>query len=304
MSEENNVGTTGHQWDDEEGFPLQEFNNPLPTWWLYTFYATIIWAVIYWILYPAWPLPGGFTKGYLGWSMYSEFQGEIEKGNSIRKPFDDRLAALSLKEIAKDNELFQYALSGGRAIFGDYCAPCHGNGGVGSKAGGFPALVDDDWLYGGSLEAISETVQNGRAGQMPAHLDSAGGVLTEAQVDDLTQFVLSLSNKSSDATAAGRGSALFHGDAGCKNCHGDNGKGSLKDTVDGQPIEPSLGAPNLADAIWLYGSEPQIVKTTIAKGRHGRMPAWSQESEEPGRKLDPLAIKQVTLYVHSLGGGQ
>ncbi|MEO5378604.1 MAG: cytochrome-c oxidase, cbb3-type subunit III [Magnetococcus sp. DMHC-6] len=301
---EKKMGTTGHQWDEEEGYPLQELNNPLPTWWLYTFYATILWAVIYWVLYPAWPIPGGYTKGILGWSMYAEFQSDMALGKQVKKPFDERLTALALSEIGKDNELFQYALSGGRAIFGDHCAACHGSGGIGSKAGGFPALVDDDWLYGGTLEEIAQTIENGRGGIMPAYLDSEGGILTKAQVEDLTQFVLSLSGKSSDAMAVARGVELFHGAGGCKNCHGDNGKGSLLDTVDGQPLGSSFGAPNLADAIWLYGSDPEMVKSTIAKGRYGQMPAWGQDSDEPGRKLDPLAIKQVTIYVHSLGGGK
>lgn len=303
MADNHEVETTGHQWDEDEGYPLQEYNNPLPTWWLYTFYATIIWAVIYWVLYPAWPIGDGFTKGVLGWSMHSEFKQEMDAAQMQKKPFDERMAKLSLKEIAQDNQLLQYAISGGKAIFGDNCAPCHGSGGIGSKAGGFPTLADDDWLYGGTLDTIFETISQGRNGQMPAHLASAGGSFSQEQVNDLTAYVISLSGKTADATAAQRGDALFHGDAGCFGCHGDQGNGSLKGTIGGDPAPASMGAPNLTDAIWLYGSDPQVIQESIAKGRSGVMPAWDQQ-KDVGKKLDPLALKQVTIYVHSLGGGQ
>ncbi|MBF0272697.1 MAG: cytochrome-c oxidase, cbb3-type subunit III [Magnetococcales bacterium] len=303
MADKKEVETTGHQWDDDEGFPLKEYNNPLPKWWLYTFWATIVWAFGYWVLYPTWPLADGFTKGTLGWSMHGEYNKEMDAARAHQKPFNDKLEKLSLKEISQDNQLLQYAISGGKALFGDNCAPCHGSGGVGVKAGGFPTLADDDWLFGGDLETIHETISNGRVGQMPAHLKSAGGNFSEAQVNDLTAYVLSLSGKNQDATAAVRGDALFHGEAACNACHGDKGKGSLKDTVNGQP-PPPVGAPNLSDAIWLYGGDPAVVRQSIAMGRSGLMPAWAKGSKDTGRQLDPLAIKQLTIYVHSLGGGQ
>lgn len=303
MSENKGVETTGHQWDDDEGAPLREYNNPLPKWWLYTFYATIIWAVVYWLLYPAWPLADGFTKGVLGWSTQEEFTREMEAAKAQRKPYDERLAKLTLQEVAKDNQLLQYAISGGKAVFGDNCAPCHGAGGVGVKAGGFPTLADDDWLFGGDLDTIHASVSQGRNGQMPAHLKSAGGAFSEEQVNDLTAFVLSLSGRSKDVAANQRGDTLYHGEAACNGCHGDKGDGSLKGRVNGEPL-PQVGAPNLTDAVWLYGSDPAVVRESIAKGRSGMMPAWSAGSGETGRKLDPLAIKQVSLYVHSLGGGQ
>lgn len=303
MADTHDVETTGHQWDDKEGYPLREFNNPLPKWWLYSFYVTILWAVVYWVLYPAWPLPDGFTKGVWNWSMVQEFNQEMAAVTAQRKAADDRLAQLPLQEIAKDNTLLQYALSGGKAVFGDYCAPCHGSGGVGVKSGGFPTLADDDWLYGGDLNTIQETVSQGRAGQMPAHLKTAGGAFSEEQVTDLTEFVLSLSGRSKDAAAVQRGGVLFRGDAGCTACHGDKGDGSLKGTLAGGPVPP-VGAPNLTDAIWLYGGDPATVRDSIARGRAGQMPAWSGAAKEVGRKLSPLQIKQVTLYVHSLGGGQ
>ncbi|MBF0455584.1 MAG: cytochrome-c oxidase, cbb3-type subunit III [Magnetococcales bacterium] len=304
MAEEKQVETTGHQWDTEEGYPLQEYNNPLPKWWLYSYYATVIYAVIYWVLYPAWPIPGGFTKGILGWSQYNQLADETASAMKAKEVFNTKLAALSSEEIIKDSQLLQYAVSGGKAIFGDNCAPCHGSGGVGSKAGGFPALVDDDWLYGGSLAAIEETIKGGRAGQMPAHLEASGGSFSSTQVNDLTQYTLSLTGRSTDSAAAARGDELFHGDAGCNFCHGDAGNGSVKGSSGGEKLDASIGAPDLSDAIWLYGSDTATIQATIANGRSGKMPAWEVDSEGTNRKLDELAIKQVAIYVHSLGGGQ
>lgn len=304
--DKNQVETTGHQWDDDEGYPLTEYNNPLPRWWLYTFYATIAWAVVYWFLYPAWPGIGadGFTKGSLGWSQYQQLEEEMAEGRAIRAPFDRQLAAAKLSEVAQNPGLLAYATSGGKAIFGDNCAPCHGSGGVGSKAAGFPALVDDDWIFGGSLEAIDATINHGRTGLMPAHLEAAGGAFSAAQVTDLAQYVMQISHQDHDAAAASRGDALFHGDAACNSCHGDQGMGSLNDTVAGEAIDDATGAPNLTDAVWLYQGDLQTVTTTISRGRTGKMPAWGEGFDGFGRKLDPLDIKKVVLYVHNLGGGQ
>ncbi|MBF0310591.1 MAG: cytochrome-c oxidase, cbb3-type subunit III [Magnetococcales bacterium] len=299
MADNKQVETTGHQWDDEEGFPLKEYNNPLPRWWLYSFYATIIWSVIYWILYPAWPLAQDYTKGLLGWSMHGQLQAELDQAEKLREPFLKQLAATPLDQVSKDPKLLQFARAGGKSIFGDNCAPCHRGGGEGGP--GFPALVDDDWLYGGKLETLVETITNGRQGQMPAHLDTAGGALKGNQVDDLTQFVLSLSNKATDKDAAKRGEELFKGEAGCQTCHGEHGKGSLKDTVAGAAIDHGIGAPNLTDGIWLYGGDAKTIRESIAKGRSGQMPAWGESAV---RKLDPVSIRQVALYVHTLGGGQ
>ncbi|MBF0460733.1 MAG: cytochrome-c oxidase, cbb3-type subunit III [Magnetococcales bacterium] len=298
------VETTGHQWDDEEGFPLQEFNNPLPRWWLYSFYATILFAVIYWILYPAWPIPGGFTKGVLGWSQYQELQKEMTDAQSARKVFDDRLSAASLEEIAANPQLLAYAKAGGRALFANQCAGCHGTEGSGTTQG-FPILVDDDWLYGGTLQEIYATIANGRSGTMPPHLQAAGGAFSEAQVNDLADFVLTLSNRPADKAAAERGKALFMGDAGCHLCHGDHGRGSVLDTLGGQPLDHNTGAPNLTDGIWLHGGDRATIVQTIARGRASKMPAWGVDSGESlGRNLGPLAVKQLALYVHGLGGGK
>lgn len=298
------VETTGHQWDDEEGFPLQEYNNPLPTWWLYSFYATIVFAVIYWILYPAWPIPGGFTKGVLGWSQYQELQQEMAAAQSVRKVFDDQLAAASLEEIASKPQLLDYAKAGGRTLFANHCAACHGGDGSGTTHG-FPKLVDDDWLYGGTLQEIYDSIFHGRSGMMPPHLQSAGGAFSAEQVSDLTDYVLTLANQPADKVAAERGKVLFMGDAGCSYCHGEQGRGSVLDKVGGQPLDHGMGAPNLTDVIWLHGGDRPAVLQTIAQGRTSKMPAWGIESVElGGRKLDPLAVKQLALYVHGLGGGK
>lgn len=304
MSEKNEVETTGHQWDDDEGYPLKEYNNPLPKWWLYTFYATIVWSIIYWILYPTWPMANDFTHGLLGWSMHGELQEELAQAQAQQKPFNERLEKMSAEDITKDPQLLQYTLSGGKAIFADNCSACHGPGGIGSKAGGFPGLVDDDWLISGTVAGIEETIQNGHVAMMPAHQTEFGGAFKADQVNDLAEYVLSLNGRGKDKEASARGLALFKGDAGCINCHGDNGKGSAKDTLSGQPLEKSIGAPNLADSIWLYGGDETTVRLSIAKGRSGQMPAWAKGTEGRNRKLDPLSIKKVAVYVHSLGGGQ
>ncbi|MBF0358182.1 MAG: cytochrome-c oxidase, cbb3-type subunit III [Magnetococcales bacterium] len=304
MADNKEIETTGHKWDDEEGYPLTEYNNPLPKWWLYSYYATIIFAVVYWVLYPAWPTPNGFTKGILGWTQYGQLKEEMEEGQKARKVFEEKLSSLTSQEISQDSQLLQFAISGGKTIFGDNCAPCHGNSGIGSKVGGFPTLVDDDWLFGGTLENITTTIKYGRKGQMPAHLEANGGSFSQAQVSDLTQYALSLSGRASDNAAVTRGDELYHGEASCNSCHGDHGKGSLIGKADGEPIDNSIGAPNLSDAIWLYGSDPATVEASIAKGRTGEMPSWAEDSDRAGRKLNDLAIKQVSIYVHSLGGGQ
>lgn len=297
------VSTTGHQWDDEEGFPLQEYNNPLPKWWVLSFYATIVWAVIYWFLYPAWPIGNGFTKGLLGWSSLQQLQEEVKAAAAEQKPMNDLMAATPLEKIAGDPKLLEFALAGGKTVFGDNCAPCHGSGGVGSVKG-FPVLVDDDWLYGGTLAAINHTVNHGRAGVMPGHLDSMGGLFKEAQIKDLTEYVLSLSGGQADKVVAERGNQLFHGEAGCNNCHGDKGKGSVLDSMGGSKIDSNMGAPNLTDKIWLYGGDREMVYQSIAQGRKGEMPAWGDGFAGLGKKLEPLALKKVVLYVHSLGGGK
>jgi len=277
--------TTGHEWDG-----IKELNTPLPKWWLYTFYATIVFAVIYVILYPAIPLGGGkYTKGVLGFSQRAVLDTEMAELRSERAVYMDRFVAASMEEIIEDAELQNYALAGGRVAFADNCVPCHGAGGAGGP--GYPTLADDDWLWGGSLADIYMTLQNGvrwadnedtRQSQMPAFAVDA--ILDAEQINDVAEYVLSLSNSASDAPAAERGASVFV--ENCAVCHGESGEGTRE-----------LGAPKLNDSIWLFGGDKETIVETISKSRGGVMPAW-------GGRLDDATLKQLTIYVHSLGGGE
>ena len=275
--------TTGHEWDG-----IQELNKPLPKWWLWTFYATVVWAIGYWILMPAWPLVASYTKGWLGYSQRERVIAQLDRSKADQAVFRDKIAASDLDAISKDPELLRFALAGGEAAFGDNCAPCHGRGAQG--AAGYPNLRDDSWLWGGGLDAIQKTILHGirsddpntHSGPMPAF--GRSGLLTAAQVNDVADYVLSLSGHNGDSAAIGRGTKIF-GD-NCALCHGTKGEGNQQ-----------LGAPDLSDELWLYGGDKKIVMETIQNGRGGMMPAWQQ-------RLDPETIKQLTVYVHALGGGQ
>ncbi len=275
--------TTGHEWDG-----IKELNKPLPKWWLYVLYATIIWSVGYWIAYPAWPHLSGYTQGVLGFSQRDKVRQDIEAARTAQAESNAAIETASLEEIVGSAELLQFALAGGRAAFGDNCAPCHGRGAQGYK--GYPNLNDDDWLWGGTLDAIHKTIQHGirnggdeaRISDMPRF--GLDGLLTKDQISDAADYVLSLSGAEHDNDAAGRGQAIFA--ENCAACHGEDGKGNQ-----------DLGSPNLTNAIWLYGSEKADIVKSIETGRGGVMPAW-------GPRLDENTIKKLTVYVHSLGGGQ
>lgn len=278
------VHTTGHEWDG-----LQELNNPMPKWWLTVWYVTIAWSVIYWLLLPAWPLVHDYTRGFLGYSQRGEVAREIRDKAQAQAGVIDRIKGASLAEIEADPELRQVAIAGGRSAFGNNCIACHGTGAQGGF--GFPNLNDDDWLWGdGSLDAIYRTLQYGirsghpeaRTNDMPAF--GKTGVLTEPQINDLVSFVRSLSMKGENAAAVGRGKALFA--ENCAACHGDDAKGN-----------PEVGAPNLTDAVWLYGSDRQTLHDTIFYSRGGVMPAWTD-------RLNDVTLKELTVFVHSLGGGR
>jgi len=276
--------TTGHEWDG-----IKELNTPLPRWWILTFYACIVWAVGYWIVYPAWPLLWSNTTGILGYSSRADVAVELANLEKIRGDKMVALASAPLAEIEKDPALLALARARGKTVFGDNCAPCHGSGGAGAK--GYPNLNDDDWLWGGSLDQIMQTIQFGaRSGHAKAHENAMlafgkEGVLKKDQIVTVANYVRSLSGLSTatgyDASA---GAKIFADN--CTSCHGDNAKGNQE-----------LGAPNLTDKIWLYGSDEATLVETITNGRNGVMPAWV------GR-LDPVTIKALTVYVHSLGGGK
>jgi len=278
------VETTGHVWDGD----LRELNKPLPKWWLYVLYATIVWAIGYWIVYPAWPTLSGYTQGIWGYSQRGQVTSDVAAGKAAQAKFTQAIASTPLAEIEKNQELMQFIQAGGAAAFGDNCAPCHGRGAQGAP--GYPNLNDDDWLWGGSLDEIAKTITSGiRSGAKDAH-DSAmprfglDGMLEPAQINDTAEYVLSLSGKSTDQAAAARGSAIFKEQ--CVACHGPDGKGMKE-----------LGAPNLTDGIWLYGGRREDIVQSIRTGRGGTMPNWNT-------RLNPETIKLLAVYVHSLGGGK
>jgi cytochrome c oxidase cbb3-type subunit 3 len=279
------VETTGHQWDG-----IQELNKPLPRWWLYVMYATIVWAIGYWIAYPAWPTLSGYTKGVLGYSQRSVVSANLAEARAAQAPLNAAIEKASLTEIKTNPELLNFALAGGKAAFANNCAGCHGRGAQGSP--GYPNLNDDNWLWGGTLDAVHQTISYGiRNGNEQAHISQMprfglDSLLTPMQISDAAEYVLSLSKLKHDEAAAERGKAVFNGEGGCSGCHGEDGKGNQE-----------VGAPNLTANIWLYGGSKEAIMGSIMTGRGGVMPAWA------GR-LDAATIKKLAVYVHSLGGGQ
>jgi cytochrome c oxidase cbb3-type subunit 3 len=278
------TSTTGHEWDG-----IKELNTPLPRWWLITFYLTIVWAIGYWVVYPAWPLISSHTTGLFGYSTRADVGVELANLEKIRGEKMVKLAATPLAEIEKDPALLALARARGKAAFGDNCAPCHGTGGTGAK--GYPNLNDDEWIWGGKLDQIEQTILYGaRSGNAKAHESQMlafgkDGILKPAEVVTVANYVRSLSGLPTSAGYdAAAGKQVFA--ANCVSCHGDNGKGNQE-----------LGAPDLTDKIWLFGSDEATVIETITNGRAGVMPAWV------GR-LDPPTIKALAVYVHSLGGGK
>jgi cytochrome c oxidase cbb3-type subunit 3 len=276
--------TTGHEWDG-----IKELNTPLPRWWVITFYLCIIWAFGYWIVYPAWPLLWSNTPGILHYSSRADVAVELANLEKIRGDKMAALGAASLADIEKEPALLAIARARGKTVFGDNCAPCHGSGAAGAK--GFPNLNDDDWLWGGTLDQIAQTITYGaRSGNPKAHEGQMlafgkEGVLKPDQVVTVANYVRSLSGlPTRPGYDAAAGKKIFA--ENCVACHGEDARGN-----------PELGAPNLTDSIWLYGSDEATIIEIITNGRAGVMPAWE------GR-LDPTTIKAMAVYVHSLGGGK
>ena len=277
------VETTGHEWDG-----IKELNKPLPRWWLLTFYASIIWAVGYMIAYPAWPTLTSYTKGVLGYSQRVVVAIDMKAAVAAQSGMRELLDKTPLQDVRKNADLFTFSRTAGNAAFQTNCAPCHGRGGQGFV--GYPNLNDDDWIWGGSVEDIHATVLYGirdshkqtRVGQMPRY--GIEKLLAEAQIADVTEHVLTLSGQAADAASAARGGEVFK--TQCADCHGNDAKGKREQ-----------GSLNLTDGIWLYGGSRPAILESIRTGRGGIMPAWS------GR-LDPVTIKALSVYVHSLGGGR
>ncbi len=262
---------TGHTWDEN----LQEYNNPLPRWWLWLFYITIAFGLVYLVLYPG---LGNF-KGVLGWSQKEAYQGEMAAADAEYGKIFAAYAARPIPELAKDAK----AMQGGQRLFLNYCAQCHGSDAGGGP--GFPSLKDDAWLYGGSPEVIQTTILDGRQGNMPPMAAAIGG---EQGVDEVANYVLSLSGQPHDAQLAEAGKPKF---AVCAACHGMDGKGSLANG------NPALGAPNLTDSAWLFGGSLGAIKKTITEGRSGKMPAHRDFLGED-------KVHLLAAYVYSLSHQQ
>ncbi|MBK1646228.1 cytochrome-c oxidase, cbb3-type subunit III [Thiocapsa imhoffii] len=291
---------TGHVWDDN----LRELSNPPPRWWMIGFWLSLLFVVVYTTLYPSWPIGQQATPGLLGWTQIQEFERRVAQVEARRAPFEEQIANLSAEEIIADPGLLQYTLASAKVLYGDYCAACHGSGGQGNPS--YPVLADDDWLYGGSIARIKESITNGRRGAMTAHAD----LLTEAEVDALSTWVVELAE-------GGEGSAegwdLYRAKA-CNACHGEAADGVLATLPDGEIV--TVGAANLTDGIWrfepggyesarhtiLYGVNQQGVPQT----RDAVMPAFgtvARVDDVEVRKLSPEDIKKLAIYVHQLGGG-
>ncbi|MCV2893817.1 cytochrome-c oxidase, cbb3-type subunit III [Lentibacter sp. XHP0401] len=279
--------TTGHSWDG-----IEEFNNPLPRWWLWVLYACIVWAIWYSIAYPAWPGIKSATAGYLGFSTRAQVAEEIATAEAKNAAINEKLASVELASIATDPELEQYAKSAGAAVFKTWCAQCHQTNGAGAK--GYPNLQDDDWLWGGTMEDIhltllhgirSETDEDSRYSEMPAF--GRDELLEEEQISQVVNYVMSLTpnvNPPQDASMVEAGAVVF--EENCAACHMEDGTG-----------DRFQGAPNLADAIWLYGGDYASISETVHNSRFGVMPDWNE-------RLSEAQIRAVATYVHQLGGGE
>jgi len=278
------IETTGHEWDG-----IKELNKPLPRWWLLTFYATIVWAVGYWVVYPAWPTLNGYTRGMLGYSQRAAVSDEVKAAQASQGGLRDQLAAASLEQIKREPDLLRFAMAGGAAAFQANCAPCHGRGAQGFV--GYPNLNDDDWLWGGKLTDINQTIRYGaRSGDDKAHTGNMpafgrDNILKAPEISAVADFVRSLSGLKTDAGAnLALGKKVFADN--CALCHGEQAKGNRE-----------LGAPDLTDKIWLYGSDKVTIMQGVQNGRGGVMPAWNGRLSEP-------TIKALTVYVHTFGGGE
>ena len=284
IDEATGTQTVGHEWDG-----IEELDTPMPRWWLLTLYATILFAIVYTILFPAWPMLHRASAGVLGWSSQQQLVQELQADAARKAPIRLAIARTPVEKLADNPALLHAAEEGGRAAFRVNCIQCHGTGAAGSK--GYPNLNDDDWLWGGDIRTIHQTILHGirqpgdaatRMSQMPAF--GRDGILKPDEIQDVVSFVRVISHQEGPSASSRRGAVLFAND--CAACHGPEGKGGRQ-----------FGAPNLTDAIWLYGGDRDTITETVTNARYGVMPAWS------GR-LDPVTIKMLAAYIHSLGGGE
>ena len=284
--EQDGPPTTGHVWDG-----IEEYDNPMPRWWLWTFYITIVWAIGYMILYPAWPLINQATPGLLGHSTRADVAREIAEFEARNESWFERLNETEVTALREDPDLERFAVQAGGAVFAAQCSQCHGTGGAGVQAAGYPNLLNDDWLWGGTLEDIHFTIRHGirneddpeaRWSEMPAF--GADGLLDDEEIDQVVHYVLAMSGQDHEVALAEAGAEIYEWN--CASCHGDEGEGMTM-----------LGAPALNNQIWLYGGDPDALRETIYYSRFGVMPAFQQ-------RLREAEIRAVAVYVHALGGGQ
>lgn len=284
IDEATGVSTVGHEWDG-----IEELDNPMPRWWLWALYASIVWGIVYVVLYPAWPLVDRATAGILGWSSQGQLEQELAAERQKRAPIHAALARLPVEQLPANPALLEAAIDGGHSAFKVHCVQCHGSGAAGGK--GYPNLNDDEWLWGGDITQIHYTITHGvrnpdreetRLSQMPAF--GRDGILQSNQISDVVSYVRVISKQEGSSAAAQRGQGIFADN--CSSCHGADGKGNRQ-----------FGAPDLTDAIWLYGGDRDALVETVTNARYGVMPAW-------GGRLDPVTIKMLATYVHSLGGGE
>jgi cytochrome c oxidase cbb3-type subunit 3 len=276
--------TTGHEWDG-----IEELNTPLPKWWVWIFYATIVWSVGYWVVYPSWPLVSSYSSGMFNWRSRSAVQDELKNLQALRAPLIEALRVAPIQEILAKPELLNLARAQGRVTFQDYCAGCHGIGATGAR--GYPNLNDDEWLWGGKPEEIVLSIMYGiRSGHSKTHsgvMTSFGrdGLLKMPEIIAVAEYVRTLSGLAATPKAdLVLGAKVFQDK--CAVCHLQNGKGRR-----------DIGAPDLTDSIWLYGSDLQTIVDGVYHGRGGVMPAWVD-------RLDEVTIKALAAYIHSLGGGK
>lgn len=273
------------EWDG-----IRKLDYPPPRWWVLTFWGSFLFAILWWILYPSWPGTRSYFPGLLGYDQRVEVEKQLSAAEEARARFVQAIEAAPLEQVQADPQLLEYAVNAGRVVFNNNCAQCHGLGGAGQ--GFFPSLADDDWLWGGSPDEIAYTITHGvRSGTDEARFSEmprfgVDQILTREQIDDVTEYVLSLSGQASPEAgeAVERGATVYT--ENCAACHGEGGEG-----------DPAQGAPRLNDAIWLYGGEKTHVVAQISNPRHGVMPAF-------GARLDPATIKMLVAYVHGLGGGE
>lgn len=284
VDEATGTQTVGHEWDG-----IEELDTPMPRWWLYTLYATIVFAIGYMILYPAWPLVNGATQGVLEWSSRGQLAREMAAEGERKAPMRLALQRIPIERLPEDSALMRQAIEGGRAAFRVHCVQCHGSGASGSP--GYPNLNDDDWLWGGNISEIHRSIAFGirQPGLDETHMSvmpafGRDGLLQAGEIQDVVSYVRYLSRQERASTSARRGAALFA--TNCASCHGPDGRGVRQ-----------FGGPNLADSIWLYGGSREALTRTVTNARYGVMPAW-------GTRLDPVTVKMLAAYVHSLGGGE